>query len=137
MVITQIEDNIKQLISDFGSGKCLPDTFIYELLLAYGHRKQSVTRLRSGERNLATEQGEVIWKRHLYFKQTNTSELHAEIDRMQKEKIVGRHKLRFVITTNFNQLLAVDTKTGDTLDIEFSELPKQLINICKIPEICQ
>ena len=124
MVITQIEDNIKQLVSDFASGKCPSDAFIYELLLAYGHRKQSVTRLRSGERNLATEQGEIIWKRHLYFKQTNSSELHAEIDRMQKEKVVGRHKLRFVIVTNFKQLLAVDTKTGDTLDIEFSELPK-------------
>lgn len=33
MVITQIEDNIKQLVSDFASSKCPPDIFIYELLL--------------------------------------------------------------------------------------------------------
>ena len=71
MVITQIEDNIKQLVSDLNSGKCPHDAFIYELLLAYGHRKQPVTRLHSGERNLATEQDEVIWRRHLYFKQTD------------------------------------------------------------------
>lgn len=124
MLITQIEENLKLLVSNIKTGKCQYDTFIYELLLAYGHRKQSVTRLRSGERNLATGAGEVIWKRHLYFKQSNSAELHIEIDRMNNENAVIKHKLRFVIATNFKQFVAVDTKTGDTLDIKFSELPK-------------
>ena len=94
------------------------------MLLAYGHRKQSVTRLRSGERNLAKNPDEVIWKRQLYFKSTDNTELHHEIDRIKNEALVERHKIRFVIITNFDQFLAVDTKTKDTLDIEFDELTK-------------
>ncbi|MCP3700923.1 MAG: DNRLRE domain-containing protein, partial [Aliivibrio sp.] len=64
--------------------KVIQDTFIYELLLAYGHRKQSVTRLRLGERNLASKgnaprHDQIIWKRHLYFKQIEGNALHTPL----------------------------------------------------------
>jgi restriction-modification enzyme MmeI-like protein len=128
--IAQIEENVKTLLLDLASGECKQDAFIYELLLAYGHRKQSITRLRSGERNMASKSNEpyhdeIIWKRHLYYKQVEGSSLHAEIDQMCKEKLVTTNKTRFVIVTNFDQLLAVDTKTSDSLDINLDDLPKQ------------
>jgi type I restriction-modification system DNA methylase subunit len=44
---------------------------------------------------------------------------------MRKEARTGRHKIRFVIATDFKLFLAVDTKTGDTLDIEFKDLAKK------------
>ena len=47
MNITQIEGNIQELSQRLASGGIESHDFIYELLLAYGHRKQSVTRLRS------------------------------------------------------------------------------------------
>ena len=130
MNIAQIEENVKSLLVDFSSGKVEQDDFIYKLLLAYGHRKQSVTRLRSGERNMASKNNkpyheEVIWKRQLYYKHVNGNALHAEIDQMRKEKLVSTNKIRFVIVTNFDQLLAVDTKTSDSLDIKLDELSKQ------------
>lgn len=124
MNIAQIEQNIDKLISDFTSGNVKRTDFIYELLLSYGHRKQSVTRLRSGERNLSEKDNEVIWRRHLYFRTVDSNVLHAEIDQIRSEKVIERYKLRFIIVTNFNQLLAIDTKTTDSLDIELSELPK-------------
>ena len=125
MNIAQIEQNVKALVDELIQGSCTREEFIYELLLAYGHRKQSVSRLKSGERNLAKNSSEVIWKRHLYFKQIEGNGLHAEIDKLRNEKQVTTNKLRFVIVTNFDQLLAVDTKTSDTLDINFDELTKQ------------
>lgn len=130
MNIAQIEENVKSLLSDLVESRIDQENFIYELLLAYGHRKQSVTRLRSGERNMASKSNEslhdnVIWKRHLYFKQIKGSCLYDEIDQMRKEKLVATNKIRFVIVTNFDQLLAVDTKTSNPLDINLDELPKQ------------
>lgn len=130
MNIAQIEENVKGLQADLLGGLVEQDAFIYELLLAYGHRRQSVSRLRSGERNLSSKgnkprHDEIIWKRHLYFKQVEGNALHAEIDQMRKEKLVTTNKIRFVIVTNFDQLLAVDTKTSDSLDINLDELPKQ------------
>lgn len=130
MNIAQIEENVKALIAGLTSGASTQEDFIYDLLLAYGHRKQSVTRLRSGERNLSSKgseprHDEIIWKRNLYFKQIEGNALHAEIDQMRKEKLVASNKIRFVIVTNFDQLLAVDTKTSDSLDINLDELPNQ------------
>ncbi|MDB4002505.1 hypothetical protein N9449_07335 [Oceanospirillaceae bacterium] len=130
MNIAQVEENVKNLLASFSEGCIEQDAFIYELLLAYGHRKQSVTRLRSSERNLSSKgntprHDEIIWKRHLYFKQVKGNALHAEIDQMRKEKLVATNKIRFVVVTNFDQLLAVDTKTSDSLDIQLDDLPKQ------------
>lgn len=130
MNIAQIEENVKALMVGVVAGQVDQAAFIYELLLAYGHRKQSVTRLRSGERNMASKSNEpchdeIIWKRHLYYRKVEGNALHAEIDQMRREKLVATNKIRFVIVTNFDQLLAVDTKTSDILDINLDELSKQ------------
>ena len=69
--------------------------------------------------------GEVIFKRHLYYKQIQGDGLHSEIDRMKKEKLVVTNRVRFVIVTNFEHILAIDTKTFDSLDLAFSELPRK------------
>ena len=42
-----MQSNIQELSQQIASGGIESHDFIYELLLAYGHRKQSVTRLRS------------------------------------------------------------------------------------------
>lgn len=123
MNIVQIEEVVKNLVSSTVADDFAGVGFIYEFLLAYGHRQQSVTRLKSGERNLARDEvNTVLWKRHLYFKIEKSAELHGVIDAMRKEKWVARHKIRFVIATDFKTFLAIDTKTGDTLDIEFKDL---------------
>ena len=35
-----------------------------------------------------------------------------------------KHEQRFVIVTDFETLLAIDTKTADKLDIKINELPR-------------
>ncbi|EGR3221762.1 N-6 DNA methylase [Vibrio parahaemolyticus] len=119
----QIEENVKSLVKQVSSQEISKDDFIYELLLAYGHRKSVVSRVKSGERNLAKTAGEVILKRHLYFKPC-TSNLFAEIDALKNSKTVATNKIRFVVVTDFSQLIAIDTKTQDTLDIELGQLAK-------------
>jgi hypothetical protein len=119
----QIEENVKSLLQNFSSHQVSKDNFVYELLLAYGHRKSVVSRVQSGERNLSKTVGEVILKRHLFFKPCSTN-LFAEIDVLKNSKTITANKIRFVIVTDFSQLIAVDTKTQDTLDIELNQLPK-------------
>lgn len=125
MNIAQVENNVKSLIDTMIAGKIPSKDFIYELLLAYGHRASTVSMLRKGHYNIAKDSDEIIFKRHLYFKQVQGNALHAEIDRMKNQKLVASNRTRFVICTNFDQLLAVDTKTGDSLDIALTELPRK------------
>ena len=125
MNTTQIEQNVNGLIKQFNNDECADDDFIYELLLAYGHNKTGIKRLRSGERNIAKDPSEVIFKRHLYFKKIDGDDLLTEIDRMRNERLVSANRIRFVVVTNYKKIVAVDTKTADTLGVDLLELPKK------------
>ena len=124
MNIAQIEEIVKKLASDIIANEVSNNEFIYKLMAAYGHRKTTIGRIKSGERNLANVEDEVRAKRHIYFKQSQSDCVLSDIDNMKKEPSVARDKIRFVIATDFNQFVALDTRTHDTLDIEFTELGK-------------
>ena len=115
MNIAQIENNLQNLIKNFSK-----DTFIFDLLLAYGLPKASITRLQNGNLNLSKVQGEVSWKKKVLFKPVENEDLHVAITKCKEET---KQEQRFIIVTDFKTLLAVDTKTSDTLDIELENLP--------------
>jgi len=115
MNIAQIENNLQNLIKKFSK-----DTFIFDLLLAYGLPKASITRLQNGNLNLSKVQGEVSWKKKVLFKPIENEDLHVAITKCKEET---KQEQRFIIVTDYKTLLAVDTKTSDTLDIELDVLP--------------
>ena len=116
MNIAQIEVNLQKLILDYTQ-----ETFIYELFLAYGLPKASITRLQKGNLNLSKIEGEISWKKKLFFKPVFNQDLHLVISEI---KSTLKQDQRFVIVTDFKTLLAIDTKTNDSLDIDFNALPK-------------
>lgn len=117
MNIAQIESNIQKLINSFTQ-----ETFIYDLLLAYGLPKASITRLQKGNLNLSKVDGEVSWKKKVFFKEVFEQDLHVTISKLASEI---KHEERFVIATDYKTFLAIDTKTQDPpLDIELKDLPK-------------
>ena len=116
MNITQIEQNLKDLIDSFDK-----DEFIYGLLLAYGRPKSSIAKLKVGNLNLSTVEGEVSWKKQLFFKEEYSADLHLTVSELVK---TIKNDQRFVIVTDYETLLAVDTKTLDKLDIKLTDLPK-------------
>jgi hypothetical protein len=116
MNIAQIEQNLQELIQNYSK-----DNFIYDFLLAYGLPKASITLLQKGNRNLSKEVGVVSMKKKMLFKPVLNDDLHLAITASKDEV---KQEQRFIIVTNFETLLAVDTKTADTLDIDFDNLPK-------------
>ena len=116
MKIIQIEQNLKDLIDSFDKGE-----FVYDLLLAYGRPQASITRLKSGNLNLSSIEGEVSWKKQLFFKEEYSADLHLIVSELVK---TIKNDQRFIIVTNYETLLAVDTKTLDKLDIKLTDLPK-------------
>jgi type I restriction-modification system DNA methylase subunit len=116
MNIAQVEQNLQNLIVNFNK-----DTFVFDLLLAYGLPKASITRLQSGNLNLSKIEGEVSWKKKVLFKPVYNEDLHIAITNCKE---LTKQEQRFIIVTDFTTLLAVDTKTADTLDIELTALTK-------------
>ncbi|GJM00553.1 MAG: putative DNA methyltransferase YeeA [Methyloligella sp.] len=119
MNIAQIEKNLTKLI-----GGISPDSFIYDLLLAYGTPKTTVTLLKKGNRNLSKKDDQIILKRKLFFQETQEQDLHGLIDGLKNDDATHRHDPRFIVVTDYKTLLAIDTKTDDTLDIKITEINK-------------
>ncbi|MBN7817644.1 class I SAM-dependent DNA methyltransferase [Algoriphagus pacificus] len=116
MNIAQIESNLQNLIKSFSK-----ETFIYDLLLVYGLPKASITRLQKGNLNLSKSEGEISWKKKLRFQEEYSADLHLTISELAQSI---KHEERFVIVTDYVLFLAIDTKTGEKLDIEIQDLPK-------------
>jgi hypothetical protein len=120
MNIGQIEENLSNLIRNFSR-----ENFIYELLLAYGLPKTTITLLKKGKHNLAKKSGQIILKKKLFFQELENQDLHALIDLIQKDEVTHRHNPRFIIVTDYENILAIDTKTKDTLDEKIVNLNKR------------
>jgi len=119
MNIAQIENNLQQLIKTFKK-----ESFIYDLLLAYGQPKATIKRIKDGGLNLSKVAGEISWKKKMFFKEVNQDDLHDLISDLTGDNKTIKHDPRFVIVTDYKNLLAVDTKTKDTLDIEILDIAK-------------
>lgn len=123
MNIGQVEEKVKALVANVNH-----ESFIYDLLDCYDKPKASITRLKivgKGSYNLSKNDGEVLWKKQVYFKSTNSDKLLSVIDEMKDADVVEKHQPRFIIAINQTHLLAIDTKTEDTLDVALAELNKK------------
>lgn len=118
MKSTEIKHNVQTLIGNFSK-----EEFIYDLLVAYGISKTSVTRLKKGDYNLSKVDGEILYKKKIFFKVESTNKLLSSIDAISKEERILKHKPRFAILTNHKELVAKDLRLGKNLDIEIKELP--------------
>ena len=79
-------------------------------------------RIKKGKHNLAKKSGQIILKKKLFFQESKNQDLHALIDSIQKDEATNRHNPRFIIVTDYKNLLAFDTKTKDTLDVEIANI---------------
>ena len=85
----EIENNVMELVENFNQ-----DEFIYDLLLAYGITKSTVTLLKKGSLNLSKEENTVFLKKKVFFKVIKDSLLDS-IDSISKDEKVLNQKTRF------------------------------------------
>lgn len=117
MDLSKLEDSIRSITNSLNK-----NNFIYDLLLAYELPRSSITRLKKGDYNQLKKPDEILWKKNIFFKVEEKADLHLTIDEAQSSKDIQKHHPRFLIVTDFKRLLAIDTKTNDSLDIALSEL---------------
>jgi hypothetical protein len=115
----EIESNVKQIFEDFST-----EEFIYDLLIAYGISKTSITRLKKGDFNLSKVDGEILYKKKIFFKTGESENLLSEIENVSFDEQITKHSPRFAILTDYKTLVAKDLKLQKNLDIKITELPK-------------
>ncbi|HEY5507832.1 MAG TPA: DNA methyltransferase, partial [Paludibacter sp.] len=120
MNLAQIERNL-HLLSD---NQIQKDEFVYDLLIAYDAPRSTVSRLRNGSLNKAKYSGDLVWNTKLFFRPVAVSEqLQDTFELMRLSEATNKYKPRFIVATDFETLLAHDTKTGESLDTPINELP--------------
>ncbi|MGC3023189.1 DNA methyltransferase [Brevibacterium sp. FAM 24630] len=113
---------IEERVSPLAGRESYDRVFIFDLLLAYGKPQSSVTRLRNGDLNVAADPvSEVAQKKVVYFKETTGDPLEVLEDLKTSPEVV-RFSTRFVIVTNFAELVAADTQTGETVGFPIREI---------------
>lgn len=118
MKSTEIKHNVENLIDNFSK-----EEFVFDLLVAYGISKTSVTRLKKGDYNLSKVEGEILYKKKIFFKVEASNKLLSSIEEIAKEERILKHQPRFAILTDHKQVVAKDLKLGKNLDIQLKELP--------------
>lgn len=113
---------IEERVAPLGGRESYDREFIFDLLAAYGKPQGNVTRLRNGSLNVADDKTtEVAQKNVVFFKETPDDPLGV-IDGLKSSPTVVRYNTRFVIVTDYAELLAVDTKTGENLMIPIRDI---------------
>lgn len=123
--IKDVQERLKLL----GAQKSFDREFIFDLLLAYGRSPSNVSRLKSSKSsslNVAENpEIEVAQKGIVYFREVpsgSDEDLLQEIESLSASDVVKRYSTRFIIVTDYRQLLAKDTKTKENLIAEISAI---------------
>ncbi len=89
--------------------------FIFDLLLAFGKPQGNVTRLRNGSLNVAIDpETEVAQKSVVYFRETDGDPLQV-VEDLKTSPAVVRFSTRFVIATDYDEVVAHDLQTNETI----------------------
>ena len=116
MNIAQITDNLEKLVKSFNK-----DTFIFNLLLAYGTPKATISRLQKGDKNMFSKETAII-KKKLFFNSVEDEDLQTALNNLKHSEKVTKQSPRFIVVTDYETLLAYDTKTDESLDIPILEI---------------
>lgn len=121
MALTELEDRIADIVNDVDK-----ETFIFDFMREMGLPKATVTKLQKGQKaaNIATVEGDIWSNKNVYFRKTEKDVLSELMDVQNIVKSKLGNQPRIILVTDFQRLVALDTKLSDTLDINFLELPQ-------------
>jgi hypothetical protein len=119
---TEIEFALRDLVSKPYDAESFP----YDLIAIYNASKMTVSRLKSGTTNKATQPGDVLWQKQFFFRPTQPGEdVGAVGDALLTDPLTARHKPRFILVTNGEQVHIRDLKFEETANIEFERLDEE------------
>lgn len=122
MDTVELEKKIQTLVNQENH-----DNFIYELLALYGTSQSQITRSKKDNNKLSKKDNQIIIKRKLFFELVSDGRnLLSTITELDNDSKTHFHKPRFIIVTDFQHIVAVDTKLKNTPDytlaVDFDKL---------------
>lgn len=120
--------DVQRNVSELANRESYTIDILYELLAAYGRASSAITKLRSGTLNLAEDkENEVLQRGVVYFKYvTDSSKLRSTLEDLEQNPLVVRYNPRYLIVTDYDKLVAIDTKKDTRLDINLRDIDRDV-----------
>jgi hypothetical protein len=103
-----------------------PGTFVFDLIEAYSAAKPvpraTIAKLKQGSLNKADAKGDLLWPKKLHFRPAEHGQAGPALDALAAAPAAKKHAPRFLIATDGEEIVAVDTKLDETLAIRFATL---------------
>ncbi len=102
------------------------DSFFFDFMLAFKTPRATITKLKKNiGSDVSSHNGEFRIKNKIHFKPVpEGTDLHIECDNLKSTTSTTKEHIRFVFVTDFNDIVAYDTKAKTLLDVEFVDLHK-------------
>lgn len=98
------------------------DAFIKPFLRTFGIPNASLNR---SDRKIAVREGDFGILRQCYFRAVDPgTDLFETLDELLAEPVMNKHRVRFVVVTDFRGVAAHDRKVDDRLDCNFADLSR-------------
>lgn len=114
---SEIQLNLENLVKNF-----VEENFIFDFLTSFGLSKTTITRLKNGDYNLSKKDGELFYKGKIFFRIEKQDNLLEVIDELSKSDKIRKQKPRFILVTDFQTVLAIDTKLGNNKEFALINL---------------
>lgn len=116
---TEIEFAVRDLVAKPYDSESFP----FDLIGIYNAPKSTVTKLKSGQTNSAKQPGDVLWKKHLFFRAINSGDdVASAADAILEDPLTAKYKPRFVLVTDGVLVHIRDLRLDDTCNAEFERL---------------
>lgn len=115
---------IQQNIAEIANRDVYESTVIYDLLLAYGKPKATITKLQGGINNFAKDDG-VLLKDAVFFKVFPAGTvLESKVEQLKHDGLTERYRPRYLIATDLQNIAAYDRRQESSLSTKIRDLDK-------------
>ncbi len=115
---------IQQNIAEIANRDAYESTVIYDLLLAYGKPKATITKLQGGINNFAKDDG-VLLKDAVFFKVFPAGTvLESKVEQLKHDELTERYRPRYLIATDLQNIAAYDRRQEASLSTKIRDLDK-------------
>lgn len=115
---------VQQNIAEIANRDAYESTIIYDLLLAYGRPKATITKLQGGINNFAKDDG-VLLKDAVFFKVFPAGTvLESKVEQLKHDELTERYRPRYLIATDLQNIAAYDRRQETSLSTKIRDLDK-------------
>lgn len=99
--------------------------FPFQFAEAYGAPRATIAQLKRGNRNKSDLDDGILWKPHLHFTAAPQGMIDVGLQALKDSKATSKQNVRYLLTTDGEDVAAYDVKRGESRFCKFSELDEQ------------